>query len=370
MKTQMSSLEMHYLIRELQQLINSKVDKIYNPSRKEILIQLYVAGIGKKILRINSPEFFYLTTKKEEAEKPSGFCMFLRKMLGNSRIRSIRQLEFERIIEIEFETKQGTYSLIAEMFSKGNIILLTDNKIISAAENQEWSDRTINPKEKYKYPRKKYNFLKISEGELKQAVEESEKQSLVKTLALDIGLGGIYAEELCLISVIDKNKKKLDDSELRRLYDGIESMKSKKLEPSIFLKNNEVVDVTPFKLNHYSDCIQEIRDSYNEAMDSVFTKVVAKEVKEQKSKYDKQIEKFEKMVEEQQLKVDEFKSEEGGNQKKGELIYENYLLFSEVLKFLSESRKKHSAEELKKMLKNFDTVKEFDEKKGEITFEI
>ncbi len=369
MKTHLASLEMHFLIKELQFLADSKIDKIYNPSKKEILLQLYISGIGKKILRIKSPEFFYLTDRKEEAEKPTGFCMFLRKILNSARIRAISQLEFERILRIDFETKQGKYSLIAEMFSKGNIILLKENKILIAAENQEWSDRAVKPKEEYKYPKKRYNFLKISEDELKNLLEESEKESLVKILALDLGLGGTYAEELCLISKVDKNKKKFTDSEVKRLYDGIDVLKSKKTEASIFLKNSEIVDITPFKLDYYGSFVQEIKNSYNEAMDLAFTKVVAREVKEQKSKYEKQLEKFENMIEEQQRGIDEFKSEYLNNQRKGELIYENYLLFSEVLKFISESRKKHSMEELKKMLKNFDSIKEFDEKKGEIIFE-
>ena len=60
--------------------------------------------------------------------------MYLRKKIGTARLRKISQIGFERILNLEFESKETKYNLIAEIFSKGNIILLKENKILVASE--------------------------------------------------------------------------------------------------------------------------------------------------------------------------------------------------------------------------------------------
>ena len=47
----------------------------------------------------------YLTDKKVKVEKSGGFWMFLRKHLINARLREIRQIDSESIIDFLFETK-------------------------------------------------------------------------------------------------------------------------------------------------------------------------------------------------------------------------------------------------------------------------
>ena len=49
MKKQLSSLEIRYLVKEFQILIDSKVDAIIHPERKELLIRFFVPGKGKKL---------------------------------------------------------------------------------------------------------------------------------------------------------------------------------------------------------------------------------------------------------------------------------------------------------------------------------
>ena len=145
MKTQLAALEINYLIKEFQFLLNSKIDKIYVPSKKEIILQLYSQTKGKQQLRITHNALF-LTEYKSEIKEPSDYCMFLRKKLNNARVIKITQLEFERIISIEIQAKENKYTLIAELFSTGNILLIKDNKILVASEYQNWKDRTIRPK--------------------------------------------------------------------------------------------------------------------------------------------------------------------------------------------------------------------------------
>ena len=59
MKKQLSSLDFHYLISELQQLIGSKVDKIYHDD-KELIIRFYAFNRGKKTLKIVADKGMFL----------------------------------------------------------------------------------------------------------------------------------------------------------------------------------------------------------------------------------------------------------------------------------------------------------------------
>jgi len=46
MKT-LSALEINYLTKELIFLVGAKIDKIYSPRRKELILQLFVPSKGK-----------------------------------------------------------------------------------------------------------------------------------------------------------------------------------------------------------------------------------------------------------------------------------------------------------------------------------
>jgi len=103
---QFSALDYFYLLKELQVLAGARIDQIYHPSKKELIIQFYVPTKGKKILKIIPGKILYLTESKQEHGQPSSFCLFLRKYLKNARVGEIKQLGFERIINVFLETSQ------------------------------------------------------------------------------------------------------------------------------------------------------------------------------------------------------------------------------------------------------------------------
>jgi len=251
MKKDLSSLEIHFMLKELKLLIDQKIDKIYHPNKKELLLQFHVTGKGKHILRIIAGKYLFLTETKEESGEPSGFCMFLRKHLDNSRLRSINQLGSERIVEFIFEKKEGKETLIIEFFGNGNIIL-TDNKyqILSAVEYHKWKDREIKPKVKYQYPKRPINIFDLKLKDLKETIKNSNKESIVKTLAIDFGFGGLYSEEICLLTKIDKNKKpeKITDNEIKKLSDSISNLLKNKIKAQTIYKEDELIDAVPFDL--------------------------------------------------------------------------------------------------------------------------
>lgn len=353
----LTSLDLHYLIKELQFLLGGKIDSIYHPTKKEILLQFHVPSKGKYVLRIIAGKNMFLT-EKTAAKEPTGFCMFLRKHLGNARLRELKQINFERIVEFVFEKKEKN-SLVIELFSKGNIILCKDGVVVSPLEKQKWSSRVIRPKEKYVYPKMKYNFLEIKKNDLKELVEKSDKENLVKCLAVDLGLGGVYAEELCFLARVDKNKKKLNDAELNKLFDAVKKIRSEKIKANISSSN-----VLPFELQTIKP--EKTFETFNQALNSYFLEEKPKE----RTDVEKEMDRIDEMIRQQEehIKGMEISTEE--NKKKAEFIYKNYKLINEILTEMKKAREKHSWKEIKKRLEGHKMIKDIDEVKSRVMIEV
>jgi len=365
---QISSLELNYLINEFGFLINSRFDKAYQSGKEELLLQFYTPSKGKRLLKIIVGKAIFLTNIKEEHGEPSGFCMFLRKYLSNSKLKEINQKESERIIELVFE-KEGTKKLIMEFFGGGNILLCDKNDIIlSALFYHKFRQRSILPKAEYNYPKSKINIFKLKIDEFKKLFKESDRENIVKCLAVELGLGGIYSEEMCLLSGINKLKKpnSLDEKEIKGLFDSIIRLKNKKLDPMIIYDKGEIIDITPSDLEFYKNYTKERFDSFSKALEFYFSKFIEKKP----SKYEKQIGKLKHIIEEQELMIKELEEKELDERKRAELIYGKYNLIKEMIEELNKASKKYSWKEIKEKLKNHNIIKEIDSKEKKIVLEI
>ena len=368
MKETLSAFEVHVLVNELnEQLQKSKIEQIYLLEDKDLIIQFHIPSVGKKILRAKVPDFFYLTNQKPETPAtPHGFCLFLRKYLKQARLQEVKQLEFERIINLIFQAKEKTYQLLLEFIPPGNIILCdAENKVLSPLETQQWKDRTIRGGVQYTYPKKERSFLALDEKELNELIETSKKDSLVKILALDLGLGGEYAEYLCREAKLEKTKKLLSREEVKELYHCIQQLKKKRICP-IITKQREIY---PFALMEEAEPAKTT--TFSEALDSILTtKVEKKKQTEQELVLKKTSDKQQKIVEMQKLNKLRLEQEYEFFQRKGELIYQNYLLVRDILEQLKEARKTMSWQEIKGKLTAHKIIKQINEKDNEIIVEL
>src|SRR3989338_4169302 len=359
MAKQLSSLDMHFLMKQLKDMENSRVDRLYNYGKEEIYIQLHKANAGKIILRVILGKAIFLALEKSIDETPSGFCMLLRKHLEGKFLDSITQLEPERILEFAFKSKDEKKSLYIEFFGKGNIILCSeDNKIIDALIRHKFKDRTIFPKEQYKHPSMEYNLFKIKDNDLANLFKNSKKDKIITSLATELGLGGVYSEEVCLLSSIDKNTapNEISEKQIKNIVNSIKKLINKKLNPRIILKNDEFIDVTPIDLEFYKDYENKVFSSFNEALEEYFAHEL-KSIKKE-SPYTNKINELNRIIEEQKISFEGLKSKEEENRKKAEAIYHNYQLIKEILEEINKASKKYSWEEIKEKLKGHKIVKE------------
>lgn len=331
---QLTSLEIHQLVKEFQFLVESKVDKISQPNKQTFIFSFFVSNKGKFLLKIQLPSLIFLTEYKEDIQEPQPYSMFLRKYLNNAKLKSIKQLESERILEFTFE-KENKYYLIVELFSKGNLILCDkEHKIINPLEIQKWKDRTIKKGEPYIYPKHDYNFFKITQPQLKGFLEKTNKDKLVTALATELGLGGVYAEELCSISNIDKNTSP-KQADPKKIINALKKLLGKK-------------------------------QTYSKEIDQLLLTIPDKP----KTNYEKKIQKLKKILEKQEQRIKEINVKIKENKQKAETIYNNYKLINEILTEIKKARTKYSWKEIKHRLKGHKIIKDINEKESKIIIEI
>lgn len=182
------------IVCELQEIIGARVDKIYQPSKNDVVIGLYINGKNYALnICTDSRNYrIHLTThSKPNPQNALNFCMLLRKNLIGLRIKNIICANLERVVTIEFEGFDDiddiiNKKLIIELMGKHcNIILLGENNIIIDSLRHISSDneltRDILPHIKYTYPiTTKTNFLELDN------FEQFKNKILLSNISTDI----------------------------------------------------------------------------------------------------------------------------------------------------------------------------------------
>ena len=126
------------VVEELRRTLEGgKIDKIYQPSRDEVVMAIRGAGENVKLLLSASPNGPRMHLTKEVRENPAQppmFCMLLRKHLTGGRILALEQPELERIVLLRLEVvdelgDRVPRTLVLEAMGRSANLLLLDEPI-------------------------------------------------------------------------------------------------------------------------------------------------------------------------------------------------------------------------------------------------
>lgn len=362
MHRQLTSFDIYVIVTELQELIGSNIDKIYQITQNELLIRIKnINTKQKENIFIRNGELICITNKDFKIPlKPSIFAMTLRKYLQNGKIIEIAQHEFDRIIKFKISRKEGVYSLYIELFSTGNIILVDPNdKIILPFIRQTWEHRKIKGRETYIPPPSQINPFNLTKEKFKELLKESETD-IVRTLAVTVNLSGRIAEEICARVNIDKNIKikNLSDEIISKLFDTLTEFlkyfKEKRFEPIIVRKNTELIDITPIKFISYTNMDFEYTSSLTRGLENFIE--IKKFEKKIEDETEKLIGKLNRQLLQQKEAVKKLKLEIDSKKFDGDLIYLNYQALEKLLKDINENNILD--------LNKYEIVKQFDPTKN------
>jgi len=370
MQRGLSSFDIYVIVSELQELIGSYIEKIYQPSRDELLIKIKNTTTNKKeTLYIKNGELFCLTQKDFIVpQQPSTFAMTCRKYLQNGRITSIQQHEFDRIILLKIGKKEGEYGLIFELFQKGNIILENPEKIILLPLiKQQWSHRIIRSRNAYVLPPSQLNPFTLQYTQFQNIIKNS-NSDMVRTLAVQCNLSGAYAEEICYRAGIDKNikTKKIEEKILKKIYNELQKFLTLFKEKTFtfqYVKNKkEIIDIIPVTFQSYQHYEFEKISSFLRGL----AQFINKQTPKKQTKHEQKIKQLQRQLDQQQQTLTKFQQQIKQKKTEGDIIYLNYQncqhLLNEISELLQQKEKTQAIEDINK--KNI--VKHFNPQSNEL----
>lgn len=258
-------------------ILNGKIEKIYQPEKDEITINIRNNKANYKLLISASPMYPKIHLTEENKSNPisaPSFCMLLRKHLIGSRIISITQPSLERVVELTFDCidEMGystEKSIIVEVMGRHSNIIFIDNlsmiiiDSIRRVSNDMSSVRTVMPGFKYAYPPSdnkkdpltinKESFL--SDVNTVTASIRADKY-LVKTF---YGISPIMAQEICFRAGIeaDFDMKTISKEHSIRLFEEFHSLmdhiNSNNYIPNIIADETKNIDFSAIELSIYKN---------------------------------------------------------------------------------------------------------------------
>lgn len=214
---------LYHLKNEIAQFaIDSRVDKIHQPSKDEIIINLRSRQGSKKLLlscNADAARIHFTEFPPENPAKPPMFCLLLRKRLAGAWVTDIEQDNLERILKINFSGTdelgdKTNYSLIIEIMSKySNIIFVgNDGKIIDSMKRVDENKshiREVLPGVTYVAPPKqdKLNIFTDDIEKIREKIAQSRKGMYKAVMEAIKGVSPIICREFEYGLTLDEFKK-------------------------------------------------------------------------------------------------------------------------------------------------------------------
>lgn len=202
---------LHHLKNEVAEFaVGARIDKIYQPSKEELVLSLRSREGSEKLLlscRANTAGMYFTKYPPENPAKPPMLCMLLRKHLCGGKILSIEQQGLDRIIKITVRSSnelgdEVLLTLVAEIMGRYSNIILLDDKgtIIDALRRVDENSsrvRRVLPGLKYEAPpaQDKLDILTDDIEKIKARISKSTKSPANAFQSAVMGVSPIVCRE-------------------------------------------------------------------------------------------------------------------------------------------------------------------------------
>ncbi|MDV7349576.1 ribosome rescue protein RqcH [Halorubrum distributum] len=375
-KRELSSIDLAALVTELNRYEGAKVDKayLYDDDLLRLKLRDFDRGRVELMIEVGDIKRAHAADPDHVADapgRPPNFAKMLRNRLSGADFAGVEQYEFDRILTFEFEREDQNTTLVAELFGQGNVAALDETgEVIGALSTVRLKSRTVAPGSQYEYPASRLNPLTVSRGGFDRHMRESDSD-VVRTLATQLNLGGLYAEEVCTRAGVPKETPidEATDDQLGALHDALsrigERLRSGDIDPRVYEESVDgeggdggdgdgsdgrdprVVDVTPFPLAEHEDLPSVGFDSFNAAVDEYFHRLGGEETEEgeapadasaSRPDFEEEIAKQERIIEQQKGAIEGFEEQAQAERERAELLYAHYDLVDEVISTVREAR--------------------------------
>ncbi len=308
----MSSIDIFTFIHELKQVVGCKIVNIYQ------FKNFYNFKIRCKNLSYNlliEPGLRIHFTNVERNWTFTNMVITFRRHLKDKFIRDVHQLDFDRIIIMDFD---GGYRLYIELLKRGNIVLTHDGKIIMSTKYVDMRDRRIKPGLPYTPPpNPPPKIYRIDKNDLKKLL--SSEDILIKSL-IKLGLGKKYSIDILKRLGLEETSsvKKLTNEEMELLVKTIKETLNKiengQINPTVYFEDSKPVDFAPWPLTLYENHRSKTFNTFSEALDFYYSyyenlapSQELNEILELKKKLERRIKKQKELIDEYRKKSEKYK---------------------------------------------------------------
>lgn len=274
--------------------INSRVDKIYQPSKEEIVIILRFKGGSVKLLisaSASSPRVHFTKIALENPKVPPMFCMLLRKHLSTARLVNVRQLELDRVLFLDFETINELGDMVVitiaiEIMGRhSNIIVINqDGKIIDAVKritDEMSSVRAVLPGMKYELPpqQDKLDLFTAEKLQVLNRFKDVKNQDFAKSImAVFQGVSPILSREIANYATggVDLLKNDVSSFRFNKMFEYIatlkDSIKREDNQYTIIMEKGKPKDFTVCDIVQYDSFFEKkTYESPSELLDNFYS---------------------------------------------------------------------------------------------------
>ena len=257
----LDGMYLNFLVSEVNTLLaGSKVDKIHQPSKNELVFIMRTKGGMHKLYfsaDANSPRFAVVEKTPENPQNPPMLCMLFRKRLVGATLLSVEQYGLDRIAFFNFDATNEIgdrvkLTLAVEIMAQHSNVILFDgeNRIVDAlrrVDSEKSSYRLVLPGAQYKLPpaQEKVDLRNAEPSEVCEAVLKLENSrissAILKTLQ---GVSPLLSRELSFrICGDDKGIGELNSDEKMNMLCELSALKtmllSGKTQPTMVLDESE-----------------------------------------------------------------------------------------------------------------------------------
>ncbi|WP_144900827.1 ribosome rescue protein RqcH [Halobellus captivus] len=357
-KRELTSVDLAALVTELNRYEGAKVDKayLYGDDMLRFRMRDFDRGRMELFLEVGDVKRAHLVDPERVPDapgRPPNFAMMLRNRLSGADFVGVEQFEFDRILIFEFARGDENTKIVVELFGQGNVAVLDEaGEVVQSLETVRLKSRTVAPGAQYEFPSSRLNPLTVSYEALARNMDDSDTD-VVRTLATQLNLGGLYAEEICTRAGVEKTTsiEEAGDDEYRALHGAIEELRTRlrsgDFDPRVYTDDDgDVVDATPFPLEEHDrrGLDSEACETFNDALDEYFFRVRfddgddVEDAGSSRPDFEEEIEKKKRIIDQQEGAIEGFEQRAETERRRAELLYANYDLVDEVLSTVRETR--------------------------------
>ena len=269
--------------------LGARIEKVYQPERDEILLQMRSFEGGKRLLinaGSNNARIGFCEIPKENPQNPPMFCMLLRKYLQGAKLVEIEQADFDRVAFLGFDTRdemgfECRRYLIAELMGKYSNLIFADGdkRIITALRTTDFSFdsvRQLIPGMVYSLPSAdKINPRYITQEDFLSLIENAPRERACDKLIVSsfMGVAPVVAREIVYRATghTDTPVGYCFADDLWREFERFQSiLNSEDFSPCLILNGEEIVEYSFLPIDQYGSYERRDFESAGALLDAYF----------------------------------------------------------------------------------------------------